>query len=74
MRGAVTVPCSHPRAVPVESAGQTVAGLCPDCDVQLPAAWFTCDHANAVEISELSEPPGRMLCLGPCGATFWEGE
>ena len=38
--GAIFGPCAHPGAVPVESVtGETVAWLCPGCDVQLPAAW-----------------------------------
>lgn len=32
-------PCRHLLAVPVESGGETVAHLCPDCDAQLPAEW-----------------------------------
>ena len=35
-------PCSHADAVPVESlAGETVAWLCPSCDIQLPVGWRT---------------------------------
>lgn len=34
--------CSHGGAVEVESGGERVAWLCPDCDAQLPADhWIT---------------------------------
>lgn len=67
------MPCAHPDAVPVTlTTGETVAALCPACDTQLPAAWLTCEHPNSVEISAYDEPPGRMLCLATCGATYWE--
>ena len=67
----MTMPCAHPDAIPVESGSELVAALCPTCDTQLPAAWFTCDHPNTIEISVWSEPHGRMVCLA-CGATYWE--
>jgi len=58
----------------VESGGETVAGLCPGCDTQLPAAWFTCDHAETVEIPAHDErPPYTQICNG-CGATFREDQ
>lgn len=66
--------CDHSAAVPVESGGEVVAALCPTCDVQLTAAWLTCDHASAyessVDISSLAAPPGQRLCNG-CGVTYW---
>jgi len=31
--------CDHSEAVPVMSAGEVVAHLCPDCDRQLSAYW-----------------------------------
>ncbi len=34
-------PCAHPRPTPVNSGGERVAVLCPDCDTQLPAEWET---------------------------------
>lgn len=61
--------CAHPNAVPVDSGGVTVAGLCPDCDAQLPAAWFTCAHTDALEITELSQRYPQYLCPD-CGASF----
>lgn len=36
---ALSCPTRHRNAVPVESGGETVAALCPDCDTQLPADW-----------------------------------
>lgn len=67
--------CSHPDAVPVESAvdGQIVAALCPACDSGLPAAWLTCSHHTTIEISGLGEIRGRQVCNG-CGATYWDGD
>ncbi len=39
---AVLGPCAHPGAVPVDLllTGETVAWLCPGCDVQLPPGWI----------------------------------
>ncbi|MDN3356065.1 hypothetical protein [Actinomadura sp. DC4] len=63
--------CAHARAVPVESGGETVAALCPDCDRQLPAAWLTCPHEDTIEMPEMgAAPPHEQLCNG-CGAIFW---
>lgn len=31
--------CPHWDAVPVESGGERVAALCPECDTQLPESW-----------------------------------
>lgn len=36
---ALSCPAGHRNAVPVESDGETVAALCPDCDRQLPPEW-----------------------------------
>ncbi|MEV4672182.1 hypothetical protein AB0K34_11070 [Actinomadura sp. NPDC049382] len=63
------VQCAHPDAVPVVSGGQTVAGLCPGCDGQLPAAWFTCDHSDTIEVTALDQRYPQYLCL-QCDATF----
>lgn len=65
--------CRHPNAVPVESAGETVAALCPDCDSQLPAAWLTCGHQDRYAITELGDRPHVYLCNG-CGGVFWSDE
>jgi hypothetical protein len=63
--------CSHVRAVPVESDGETVAALCPDCDRRLPAAWLSCPHERTVEIPMLGDlPPYRVICEG-CSVVFW---
>ncbi|MGS2645851.1 hypothetical protein [Streptosporangium sp. G12] len=68
--------CDHTHAVPVRSVvdDELLAALCPTCDAQLPASWFTCDHASAyessVDISSLGAPPGRRLCNG-CGVAYW---
>ena len=43
---AVIPPCTHRAAVEVESAGERVAWLCPDCDAQLPAEWMSPYHAR----------------------------
>lgn len=67
---AVTRRCSHSNAVPVESGGETVAALCPDCDRQLPAEWLTCSHEETVEVPRLGDrPPYDQLCAG-CGVTY----
>lgn len=65
--------CGHPNAVPVESAGETVAALCPDCDTQLPAKWLTCKHRQSVEITMFGERPSVYLCNG-CGGVYWEDD
>ena len=38
--------CFHHGAVEVESGGERVAWLCPDCDAQLPAEWLSPYHAR----------------------------
>lgn len=65
--------CGHPAAVPVESAGETVAALCPDCDTQLPAKWLICEHPAPSNITTLGDVPSFYLCSG-CGAVYWEGD
>lgn len=62
-------PCPHTDAVTVESAGEIVAGLCPTCDVQLPAAWFTCTHDRTFEVTMLSQRHAELVC-SDCGASF----
>ncbi|MCW2768184.1 MAG: hypothetical protein JWO11_4143 [Nocardioides sp.] len=65
-------PCDHAGAVPVESVitGETLAALCPGCDVQLPAEFIGCPHANVIDAPTLGEPPGRRSC-NDCGTTGW---
>lgn len=65
----ITRPCAHQNAVPVESGGELVAALCPDCDTQLPAAWIGCTHPETVEITMLADPCAVHLCQR-CGGTF----
>lgn len=63
--------CAHTRAVSVESNGETAAALCPDCARQLPAAWLTCSHENAIELPTYGvRPPYERLC-NDCGTGFW---
>lgn len=61
--------CAHPSAVPVESGGGLVAALCPDCDMQLPAAWIGCAHPDTVEVTEMGDPSAVHLCQR-CGGMF----
>lgn len=63
--------CAHPNAEPVRSSGEVVAGLCLNCDTQLPAEWFSCTHANTVEMSGVGEKRGIHLCNG-CRVTFFK--
>lgn len=63
--------CAHTRAVPVESGGETVAALCPDCDRQLPAAWLTCDHENSISVPNFGEPPPGTHICNDCGTSYW---
>jgi hypothetical protein len=63
--------CAHARAVPVESGGETVAALCPDCDRQLPAAWLTCPHDNPIELPTFDVPPPYEQLCNDCGVAFW---
>ncbi|MER7131224.1 hypothetical protein [Streptosporangium saharense] len=63
-RGRPSTPrCGHPAAIPVEADGEVVAGLCPDCDAQLPAGWFSCTHS--------ATRSGPTRCLS-CGSSWWE--
>lgn len=73
--------CSHANAVRVEASEELVAGLCPDCDVQLSAEWFTCDHADAETVTVhnkvirspefgYSERLARRRCP-TCGSDWW---
>lgn len=62
--------CDHAGALPVSSGGEVLAALCPDCDRQLPAAFLGCRHSDTIDVSTMSEPPGRQLCMH-CGAGFW---
>jgi hypothetical protein len=66
-------PCAHVGAVPVFSIvdSEVLAALCVRCDVQLPAAWLTCRHGNAIATSALGERPGRFLC-NDCGGSGWK--
>lgn len=63
--------CSHENAVPVESNGETIAALCPDCNLQLSAAWLACDHVGtSVDVTGFGESaPFRRACAG-CGVVF----
>lgn len=61
--------CAHPDALPVESGGELVAALCPDCDRQLPAEWIGCEHPETVEITSLGDQYPVHLCQA-CGGAF----
>lgn len=73
MRTAVR--CAHRRAVPVESTvtGETVAALCPDCDVQLPPGFLGCPHDNAIDTPTMGHPPGLQIC-NDCRTSGWYGD
>ena len=63
--------CAHPQAVPVESGGETVAALCPDCDQRLSVAWLTCGHENSIELPTFdTRPPHQRICTD-CHETYW---
>lgn len=68
-------PCTHVDAVPVVSAGETVAALCPSCDQQLPAEWLTCGHPDVVEFATFGSPVIEGYCPA-CNVTYaltsWE--
>jgi hypothetical protein len=60
--------CSHAQAVPVETGGEIVAALCPECSLQLPAKWLFCDHDSlSSEVWERGDSlPYRRLCHHCC--------
>lgn len=68
-----TPPCAHPNAISVESAGEVVAALCPDCDQQLPAAWLDCNHewptVETIDISTYVTHHEELMCVR-CGGIF----
>lgn len=65
-------PCAHTDAVPVVSAGETVAALCPTCDQQLPAQWLTCTHPDTIDTSTFDSPVIQGYCPA-CKVTYAQG-
>lgn len=66
-------PCAHVSVSPVRQVitEEIVAVVCVGCLEQLPAAWLTCGHPNAIETMRLCDPYQTVLC-NTCGGSWKE--
>jgi len=55
--------CSHAGALPVDSAGERVAWLCPVCDTQLDAGWQPPEPMQFIVELTVDHEPGAEIAL-----------